>query len=146
MELLRLQEDRFDEFFELVKAMVKEAEFDAADPSYAKCLELFRSPAVVVIAAEQDGQLIGFISGIVSQYFFSERIKAADLGFFVVPAHRGTSAAIRLISAFEKWADEMGVSEIYLGQTTAVDIEKTIKFYTRLGYRCVGFNTVKHLH
>jgi len=34
---------------------------------------------------------------------------------------------------------------LHLGQTTAVEIDKTRQFYERLGYKTVGFNTVKHL-
>jgi hypothetical protein len=53
--------------------------------------------------------------------------------------------ALKLVKSLETWAKEMNVDDLHLGQTTAVDMDKTRQFYERLGYKTVGFNTVKHL-
>lgn len=128
--------------------MIEEAEFQEAKPNKQMVWEMCQTSEDIgiVYLAENEGKLIGFIAGMKQRYFFSPRERVTDMGFYVLPEYRGTSAALRLISALEKWAKEKAVLDIYIGQTTSVDIEKTMKFYNHLGYKTVGFNTVKHLH
>ena len=145
MNIVRLQEDRFDEFFNLVIKMVEEAEFKDAIPSSDKLKKLFKVPNAIAFGAIKDEKLIGFVAGMKHEYFFSTKQRISDLGFYVLPEHRGCSAAIKLIRKLEGWANDVGVSDIYIGQTTKVNIDKTQQFYERLGYQTVGFNTVKHL-
>jgi GNAT superfamily N-acetyltransferase len=146
MKIILLTSSRFDEFYELIQSMVAEAEFNLASPDKEQIRLMTMIPNGVVYLAENEGKLLGFIAGMAQRYFFSLRERATDMGFYVLPNHRGGSAAVRLIGALEDWAKEKGLSEIYIGQTTAVDIEKTRQFYAHLGYKTVGFNTVKHLH
>ena len=146
MKIILLTPSRFDEFFDLIQSMVTEAEFNLASPDKEQIRLMTMIPHGVVYLAENEGKLVGFIAGMAQRYFFSLRERATDMGFYVLPNYRGGSAAVRLIGALEDWAKERGLAEIYIGQTTAVDIEKTQKFYAHLGYKTVGFNTVKHLH
>ena len=125
--------------------MVAEAEFSYAKPEKHKILQLFKNPNAVGFIAIENNKIVGFISGFAHEYFFSNRKKASDLGFFVLPEYRGSRAALKLVKSLENWANEMNVDELYLGQTTAVEMDKTRQFYERLGYKTVGFNTVKHL-
>ena len=106
---------------------------------------MFNMPNIAVFGAFDDNKLIGFISGMHQEYFFSSNKKVSDLGFYILPEYRGSRAAIKLLKELENWAKSFGVEDLYLGQTTAINIEKTQKFYERLGYKTVGFNTVKHL-
>jgi len=146
MKIFQLAPEKFDEFYPLVESMIEEAEFSLANPDKEQIRLMTTMPNFVVFLAEKDGKLIGFIAGMVQRYFFSLRERVTDMGFYVLPDHRGTSAAIRLIGALENWTKEMNVDDLYIGQTTAVNIEKTQRFYAHLGYKTVGFNTVKHLH
>ena len=145
MNIVRLQEDKFDEFFNLVIKMVEEAEFKDATPSSDKLKKLFKVPNAIAFGAIKDEKLIGFIAGIKHEHFFSTNQKVSDLGFYVLPEHRGCSAAIKLIRKLEGWTKDAGISDLCIGQTTAINIDKTKQFYERLGYQVVGFNTVKHL-
>lgn len=125
--------------------MIEEAEFKDAAPSSDKLKKLFKVPSAIAFGAIKDGKLIGFIAGMQQEYFFSNRQKVGDLGFYVLPEYRGCSAALKLIRKLEGWAKDIGVNDIYIGQTTKVNIDKTKQFYERLGYQTVGFNTVKNL-
>lgn len=125
--------------------MVAEAEFSDAVAEKHKILQLYKNPNAVGFIAIQDNKIIGFISGLFSEYFFSNRKQVSDLGFFVLPEFRGSRAALKLVKSLENWAKEMGADDLHLGQTTAVEMDKTRQFYERLGYKTVGFNTVKHL-
>ena len=145
MIIEKLSPSRLDEFFEVVTKMVTEADFCYAVPEKRKIINLYKSPNTIGFLAIENNEIIGFISGISNEYFFSNRKRASDLGFFVLPNFRGSSAAIKLVKSLENWAKEQGVDDLYLGQTTAVEIDKTRQFYERLGYKTVGFNAVKHL-
>ena len=146
MKVSILNDDQFDEFFTLVQDMVAEADFSEANPDKHVIKMLVKYSDGVVFVAESDGKLAGFIAGMVQKYFFSLKERVTDMGFYVKPEFRGSSAAIRLIQALEQWAIKREVNDLYIGQTTAVEIEKTQRLYEHLGYRTVGFNTVKHLH
>jgi len=137
--------NRLEEFFEIVTKMVAEAEFCEAVPEVSKIKRMFAMPTNVAFGAFDDSKLIGFITGMYHEYFFSSNKKVSDLGFYILPEYRGSRASIKLLKELENWAQSFGVEDLYLGQTTAVNIEKTQKFYERLGYKTVGFNTVKHL-
>lgn len=145
MVIEKISEDRFDEFFNLVIKMVEEAQFKDAKPSKDKIQKLFKVPNAIAFGAVKDEKLIGFIAGMKHEYFFSEKQRIGDLGFYVLPEYRGCSAAVKLIRKLEGWAKDMNVDDIYIGQTTKVNIDKTKQFYERLGYQTVGFNTVKNL-
>ena len=145
MQITQLTDDRFDEFFELVKSMVSEAEFFDAIPDRQIFWQLHKNSNINYILAIQDSKIIGFIGGVLAPYFFSKKMRVSDVGFYVAPNHRGSRAAIKLIQALENWAKQNNISDVCLGQTTAINMEKTQKFYNRLGYKTVGFNTVKHL-
>jgi len=146
MQIMQLPDERFDEFMQLVRQMVGEADFNAAEPDANKIWDQWKDSNGEIFVADRDGELVGFIACMVQPYFFSNRLKAFDMGFYVRPEQRGGSTAIRLVMAYEFWAKEMGAQDIYIGQTTAVDIERTLKFYAHLGYKPVGVNAVKHLH
>lgn len=146
MNIVQLEQDRFEEFYALIESMISESAFSDALPNKQSIYLMTLLPNAVVFLAQKDNKLIGFLAGMTQNYFFSDRLKAMDMGFYVLPEYRGTSAAIRLIERFEEWSVERGAKDICLGQTTAVDIDKTQRFYQHLGYQTVGFNTVKHIH
>lgn len=145
MIIEKLSENRLDEFFEIVCKMVAESEFSYVVPEKQKILQLFKNPNAVAFLALENNQIVGFISGIVHEYFFSNRKRVSDLGFFVLPEYRGSRVALKLVKLLEAWAIEKNANELHLGQTTGLEIDKTKKFYERLGFKTVGFNTVKHL-
>src|SRR5690606_41625804 len=86
-------------------------------------LHLIYDPAAQVQVAEQDGQLIGMLAGMVVQHFFGDDYYATDYVLFVRPEHRGSSAAPRLYRAREELLKEGGrVKELGLGISIDIDI------------------------
>jgi GNAT superfamily N-acetyltransferase len=98
-----------------------------------------------VFVVEHEDVVIGMLGGYVLEYFFSHDKFASDLVVYVAPQHRGGSAFVRLIVAFEQWAIAQGVSEIVLGVSTEVEAERTASMYERLGYRRVGLTFIKRV-
>lgn len=95
--------------------------------------------------AVRDGVVLGGLLGNVQRTFFNDELIAKDMGWWVTKDRRGQGAAIKLLADFEQWARVMGAKKIMVGQVTERNIEQTTKFYMHLGFRIVGFNTVKDL-
>lgn len=96
----------------------------------------------VRLALLGDAVMGGFF-GVISTTFFSDAPACKDMVWFVRRDRRGSLAAVKLLADFEQWGLDRGVLDFYLGQTTGVQIEATMKLYEHLGYRVVGVNTYK---
>lgn len=112
--------------------------------SKERIAKILSVPTAVVFVAEAK-EIVGFICGALHEQFFTQQKFASDMALFVEDQHRGSSAAFRLIKAFENWAKEKGASHVWLGQSVGQNIDNTTSFYTRLGYTLAGVNTVKEL-
>ena len=95
--------------------------------------------------AVRNTYLYGGFLGVVGRMFFGSGLVANDIGWFVRNSKRGSAAAALLLTDFENWARNEGAVLCLLGQSTGIDIEKTVKLYSHCGYRTVGYNTVKEL-
>lgn len=97
------------------------------------------SPEYFVAVAKDDcGSIVGGYCGYVTEYFFGKDLIACDLGLFVEPSRRGGMTAVKLIKAFEDWAQSKGAKEVCPGTTTMVAPERTSRLYEHLGYSVVG--------
>ena len=106
---------------------------------------LFRTPkAGGILVAEHSGEVVGMVVFFVAEHFFGGDKFASDLCVYVTPEYRGGSAFTRLVYAFEKWADDLGVTEKLLGVSTGIHTEQTVRMLERLGYEryCVGLKKV----
>lgn len=97
------------------------------------------------IVAEDNGRIVGMLGAAVRERFFDGSKYSTDFAVYVVPELRGSSAAIRLIKAYEKWADSKGVlpEDIMLGVSTGVEMERTVRVYERLGYMLVSYGMAR---
>src|SRR5262245_32146893 len=57
---------------------------------------------------------VGYLVGKINRSFFSQSTYAVQEMWYVVPHYRGSSAALRLLREFERWADERGCERRYL--------------------------------
>jgi len=99
----------------------------------------------ICLIAEHNDHIIGLMVGISGQNFFSETKFAADLALYVVPKHRGSMAAIRLVIEFTKWAQSVGCQELRCGITTGINDEVGSKLYKRFGFEYSGPLYVKQI-
>lgn len=106
---------------------------------------LVRSPKTLVMLAHAHSELIGFVCGVVHESVFNSRLRVTDIGLFVAPEYRSSTAAQDLIAHLEKWAQDNKATEIWLGQTTGDNPRVVERFYNRLGYKTQGFNCLKEL-
>ncbi len=100
-------------------------------------------PTGGLIVACQRGEVIGFFAGIISEHWLSFDTYATDIGIYVLPEHRGSTAFPRLIHAFESWAIEKGAQELHLGVSTGIHPEQTVRMFERLKYTMSSYGLVK---
>ncbi len=92
-----------------------------------------------VLVSVTDKKITGMFVGYKSQSFFGKDWVANDLLLYVLPEHRGSITAARLIKAFTEWAERQPeVKQIRPGISTGEVGEKAIGLYERLGYRRAG--------
>ncbi len=92
------------------------------------------------VAEDTDGQLIGVFIGCVEEYFFSRSLMAHSILIYVHPKWRGSSAAVKFIHAFRKWALNRKALELCVGVASGVTIGRTDRFLRRLGFKVTGGN------
>ena len=97
---------------------------------------------IVTIDAE-NGRLAGMFGFLIVEYFFSFEKVATDLGIYVRPEFRGTSAFPRMLRMFEDWTDQLGVADKQVSVTTGVNTERVVRAFERLGYSHYGEVMVK---
>lgn len=114
----------------------------AFDPERVRglCLNCLNVPEWVCFVAEgDDGSVIGFTAGVLVPTIFGPDTFVEDVGFYVHPAWRGTSAAVRMVRMLEGWAQIMGASALRIGVTTGTNPGPTGRFLSRFGYDLTGW-------
>lgn len=143
MRVMPFQETDLPEILILARRMHLESEYRklAFDPEFIrKLLEnaLNQDAYGPFVAFNEAGRAVGFILGHVSQTFFGPDLVASELAFYVSPEARGSSAAIRLMQAYDSWACMQGAKEIFLGITTGINELKTTELFNRSGFHHAG--------
>ena len=107
------------------------------DPEYVSnnLHELFTNKTMVgSVAIAEHKTLVGFMIGVVGAHWYSKRIDAMEQLLYIDPAWRGGSVAPRLIKHFEWICQCMGAHTLYVGASTGMAEERTVKLYERMGY------------
>jgi Acetyltransferase (GNAT) family len=98
------------------------------------------SPSTTCVVYVKEGEeVVGAIMGSMSARFFSGERVATDLGMFLKPAYRGSSAFLKLFKAFEQWAIDNKAQHIVVGHTTGIEMEVGKTLFPRLGYSLMGY-------
>ncbi|MES9900808.1 MAG: GNAT family N-acetyltransferase [Sedimenticola sp.] len=130
----------------LGEAMMEESRFRDYGLNREKCAKMLEtmistpSRSVILIAEHTHGNIVGMLAGYVVDFFFCDAVVAQDRFFFVKPEARGSSAAIKLLMAFRRWAEQRNVSELNINMSVAVEMSRFNKMMSKLGFRCCGSN------
>ena len=88
-----------------------------------------------VFIAERDGKACAMLACAIMPVWFAPSILMAhELAWWVDEDARGSSAAVRLVRAFEEFARESGARIIAMSQLHAVNGEQVGRMLTKLGY------------
>lgn len=89
----------------------------------------------IVLLAIEDGQILGYLWAASHLLAPWSPVKvASDYLFYVVPKHRGSRAALRLIRAYQEWAVEADCVEVRLSSASGINTKRTERFYQLLGF------------
>ena len=101
----------------------------------------------LTIVAYKELEPVGIFVGYTYEHpLFVGDYLSGDLLVYVIPEYRGSLVATRFVKKYIQWATNKGVRYIQLGQTTGVgNIERVKKFYESMGFKTVGFNTLKEV-
>ena len=97
-----------------------------------------------LLMAELGGELAGILYGEVGEHMFSRALGATVHDFYVTPGRRGTSAAIKMLHGFRRWAGERGAAVLYVSVSSGIGTGRTDRFLRRIGFRCTGGNYVAY--
>ena len=89
----------------------------------------------VVFLAEVDGDVAGMIALAAIPHLFTGTLYADEVAWFVRPAHRGSSAAARLLDAAEKWCRQRRLFSLRMVQPASSPA--VARFYQRRGYEAL---------
>ena len=94
--------------------------------------------AATIMVFTTDGRVTGMFGAIATEEYFGTAITTCDLFLYVLPEHRGSLAALRLIKEYEKWAIDLGATRINLGITTGLLEAETGKLFEAAGFKHSG--------
>lgn len=87
----------------------------------------------LVLVAEDDGKVVGHLTGGLTEASDIRPIRVATLGsMYVMPTHRGAGVGAQLAEAFRGWAAEAGADR--LAVSAYATNEAAIRFYQRQGF------------
>jgi len=138
-----------DAVIDLVRMQVEETlphldfDYEIAEETWYQAIN-HADPTVFV--AEEDGEVIGFLIGLLEGYAFTSGIFVVQEVIYVRPDKRGTRAAAALLKEFLAWGEVVGARECILGVSNKLHPERTAKFMERVtGAEQVGFYLKKVL-
>lgn len=92
---------------------------------------------IVFVVRNERGEVGGVIAGMVSAPWFSTKRHVTEGVFFVEPEMRKTRAAVILLKALKKYADDKGMA-LMTGVTSGDDLERKDRFFESQGLTRVG--------
>ena len=136
----------------LGQTMMEESRFGSYNFNADKTRDLIKhmlinQPATncILLAETNQGELVGMLAGYLVEFFFCDGNMVQDRVYYVLPKHRGSSAAFKLILAFRRWAESKQANELSINMSVAIDMERFNKFMTHLGFACCGSNFAMRL-
>ncbi len=96
--------------------------------------------ACLLLAVNRDGAVAGMLAARMGNLFYFDKQVAQEQMFYVHPAWRGTSAAIKLLIACRKWARNRGADEFIVSINSGVGIEKLPRLMKRLHFNQLGMS------
>lgn len=114
-----------------------------ADAVVATCDQVLRDAERQYInlwVAREDGEPIGYSLAYCSPFYFNHDFMSRLDMWYVIPAKRGTWAAIKLVKAFEEWGRLNGSVQLFVSvaRTDKDEARHIRRLFPKLGYEWVG--------
>jgi len=73
-----------------------------------------------IMALDKDDKPIGFLTGLLMSYSFSNASYAREIDLYIVPSKRGGMIAVQMMKKFIEWAKAKGAKEVYFEPSRGV--------------------------
>ena len=130
---LRFYEESRYRRYPLNMEKVHEAIEAGLQPPKSRCL---------LVAEHSTHGLVGLLAGSAAALWFSDTVVVQDHGFYVLPEFRGSTAALKLVIAFRRWAENRRAAELFINQSGDIDQARFGRFMRHMGFTCCGSNFV----
>lgn len=100
---------------------------------------------LVCYVVDNEGEIVGILGLVIMDSPTHDYKYATDVGFYIKREYRGSPAAVRMIRAAETLAKTLGASEINIGASSGINMEKTVYMYEKMGYTMASYGMVKEL-
>jgi|688.fasta_scaffold988438_2 RimJ/RimL family protein N-acetyltransferase len=88
-----------------------------------------------VFIAEKDGSPIGLLVAMIAPLWYAPRVRvASEMAWWINKEHRRSTAAIRLVQAFEQWAQSNGAVAICMSNLDGENASAVSGMLNRMGY------------
>lgn len=135
-----------DRVIEIGRAMAAESRFSKYGFNEKKARAavegILGKPATscLLLAVNSAGDIVGMLAGHAMEYFFCDGILVQDRWFYVMPEHRGSSAAVKLLMGFRRWAESRKANELCINMSVAIEMDRFNRLMTHMGFKCCGSN------
>lgn len=128
---------------EMASLMAKEGAFRRISFNHEKTAtfglkRMFSDSGFAWVATDEDNIPVGMLIGQITPYIFSGDLIAVDDAWYMVPKMRGSIQGVKLLKQFVKWGLGKGAVEVCVGVSTGVNLPRTGKLLSRLGFTEVG--------
>lgn len=108
--------------------------------TFRAALEDDKGMYCLFLARSSEGMPAGWLFGTITRPWFTDALVAHDHAFFVAPEFRGTSAAIKLLKVFRRWAEKRNARVLNVSQRVGVEMDRFDRFMRRTGFEPRGMN------
>jgi GNAT superfamily N-acetyltransferase len=98
--------------------------------------------AVIVLAMDHD-KTLGMIGGVKTPLVFNEGFVAQETIWWMKPGHRNSGVSLKLIEAFELWAEKIDADIVQLCSVESEYAERVAKIYKYHGYQHIENTFIK---
>ena len=127
-------------FHELTRFRAYDYNPERAAANLQAVIENPRGTHCFFVAVDEVGMSVGGLIGCVESHFFSDKLVASVIHFDVLPEKRMGGAALKLLTAFKKWAENRDAFEISAGVNSGTDLDRMDSFLRKLGFQMTGGN------
>ena len=96
----------------------------------------------ILLAEHDSAGLVGMLAVCVQPLFFADALIAQDRWYYVAKEHRGSAAALKLLVAFRRWAENRQARELNINMSVDIEQAKFNKFMIHMDFKSCGSNFV----
>lgn len=101
----------------------------------------------VCLVAVVEGEIVGGIVGVLAPLWFAPScLSATEFAWWVKEEHRGGTAGVKLLRAFEQWAKDNGAAMVSMSDLVIEGATPAGRLFEKLGYTVVERSHVKKVN